>query len=171
MVTYTDKTVEKGKRYYYRVLANNLVGDPTSVGFQTVSAPSETVSIVIPVTPTITWSNPADICQGTPSELYQLDAFATNLTFTTAPGVPGTYHYDPGVGTVLSAGQHQPLSVTFAPSEKAAEYNTQATKTIYINVNECPEKHGFFHETEYSTYLPFQWDDRRIYKTSIATKK
>ena len=136
-----------------------MVGDPTSVDFQTVSAdsaPSETVSIVIPVTPTITWNNPADICQGTPLSYDQLDAFATNLTFTTAPGVPGTYHYDPGVGTILSAGQHQPLSVTFVPSEKAAEYNTQATKTVYINVNECPEKHGFFHETEYSTYLPFQ---------------
>ena len=106
---------------------------------------------------TIIWENATDICQGIPLSYDQLDAFATNSTFKTAPGVPGTFYYDPGVGTVLSAGQHQPLTVTFVPSVKAAVFNNNSTKTVYINVNECPEKPGFFHETEYSTYLPFQW--------------
>jgi hypothetical protein len=106
---------------------------------------------------TIIWENATDICQGTPLSYDQLDAVATNSTITTGSGVPGTYYYDPGVGTVLRAGQHQPLTVNFVPSIKAAVFNNNSTKTVYINVNECPEKPGFFHETEYSTYLPFQW--------------
>jgi hypothetical protein len=69
--------------------------------------------------------------------------------------IPGTFYYDPDVGTVLSAGQHQPLKVTFVPVD-STKYNS-ATKTVHINVNEFPEKHGFFHQTEYSAFLPFQW--------------
>ena len=68
--------------------------------------------------------------------------------------VPGNFVYNPAENTVLSAGQHQPLKVTFVPV--STNYNS-ATKTVHINVNECPEKHGFFHQTEYSTFFPFQW--------------
>jgi hypothetical protein len=44
-VTYTDATIDKNKRYYYRVQANNVVGDTTvypvpAVGFPTTSADS-----------------------------------------------------------------------------------------------------------------------------------
>ena len=106
---------------------------------------------------TIIWENATDICQGTPLSYDQLDAVAINSTFKTGSGVPGTYYYDPGVGTVLRAGQHQPLTVNFVPSAQAAVFNNNSTKTVYINVSQCPKKHGFFHQTEYSTFLPFQW--------------
>jgi YVTN family beta-propeller protein len=110
---------------------------------------------VTQATPTITWSNPADICQGIPLSYDQLDAIATSSTITTSPGVSGTYYYNPNVGTVVNAGQHQPLNVTFIPVD-STDY-TNASTTAYINVNRCPEKPGFFHQTEYSAWLPFQW--------------
>jgi hypothetical protein len=84
----------------------------------------------------------------------QLDASAFNSTGATS--VAGTYHYNPNVGTVLSAGQNQPLHVTFEPGNPT-KYNNNSSKTVYINVIQYPEKHGFFHQTEYSTFLPFQW--------------
>jgi len=111
-----------------------------------------TGSVTPKATPNITWSNPADICQGKPLSYDQLDASATNLT--SGAVLPGTFNYNPGVGTVLRGGQNQSLNVTFVPGDST--YNT-ASKNVYINVNECPEKHGFFHQTEYSTFLPFQW--------------
>lgn len=104
---------------------------------------------------TIIWENATDICQGTPLSYDQLDAVAINSTFKTGSGVPGTYYYDQNVGTVSSENQHQPLHVTFVPSD-TANYTT-ASKTVYINVIRCPEKHEFYHESEYSTWLPFQW--------------
>jgi hypothetical protein len=109
---------------------------------------SDTASInVTQATPTITWNNPADICQRMPLSYDQLDAAASPAA--------GTFYYNPDVGTVLSEGQHKPLNVTFVPVD-STNY-TKASKTVYINVNQCPEKHGFFHQTEYSTFLPFQW--------------
>ena len=41
VVKYTDTTIKKNQRYYYRVQANNVVGDTsTTVGFPTTSADS-----------------------------------------------------------------------------------------------------------------------------------
>ena len=57
---------------------------------------TKTVSInVDKATPTITWSNPADITYGTALGSTQLDATAS---------VPGTFVYTPASGTVLHAG-------------------------------------------------------------------
>jgi YVTN family beta-propeller protein len=116
----------------------------------TVNYTTASASVVINVTqatPIITWENATDICHGMPLSYDQLDAAASPAT--------GTFYYSPNVGTVLNTGQHQPLNVTFAPRD-STNYTT-ATKTVYINISECPEKHGFFHQTEYSTFLPFQW--------------
>ena len=149
VVTYTDSTIEKNKSYFYRVQANDVVGDTASVGFPTTSADSAFSNIA--AINYITWDNPADICRGMPLSYDQLDA----SVLVSGATVPGTFYYNPDVGTVLSVGQHQPLEVTFVPGD-STKYPT-ATKTVHINVNECPEKHGFFHQTEYSTFLPFQW--------------
>ena len=73
-------------------------------------------------TPTITWNNPADITYGTPLGSTQLNAVAS---------VPGTFTYNPQVGTVLNAGT-QTLHVDFTPTD-TANYNT-ATKDVTINV-------------------------------------
>jgi hypothetical protein len=139
----------KDKSYFYRVQANDVVGDTASVGFPTTSSDSAFSNIA--AINYITWNNPADIFQGMPLSYDQLDASVSVSGAT----VPETFYYNPDVGTILSAGQHQPLKVTFVPGD-STKYAT-ATKTVHINVNECPEKHGFFHQTEYSTFLPFQW--------------
>ena len=73
--------------------------------------------------PTITWSNPANICYGTALSGTQLDAQAN---------VAGTFAYSPPIGTVLNAGNNQTLSVTFTPMDKT-DYTT-ASDSVSINV-------------------------------------
>jgi hypothetical protein len=55
-------------------------------------------------TPTIIWSNPANITYGTALNSTQLDATATDPT--TGKLVAGTFVYTPPLGTVLSADQN-----------------------------------------------------------------
>jgi hypothetical protein len=107
---------------------------------------------------TINWENATDICQGTPLSYDQLDAWASSSTpasVTIRPGVAGTFFYNPDIGTVLREGQHQPLNVKFVPSASTTYAN--ASKTVYINVIGCKERHGFPHESEYGTFLPLNW--------------
>ncbi len=82
--------------------------------------------------PTLTWANPANITYGTALSGTQLNATATyNST-----NVPGTFTYSSPVGTVLSAGNSQTLSVTFTPN------NTNSflpvTTSVAINVLQAP---------------------------------
>src|ERR1700757_457175 len=60
-------------------------------------------------TPGILWSPAASIPAGTALNSSELDASA---------GVPGTFTYNPGVGTVLSPGTHT-LTATFTPTNTA----------------------------------------------------
>jgi uncharacterized protein (TIGR02145 family) len=76
-----------------------------------------------PKDPIITWENPADISEGTLLSATQLNATAD---------APGTFVYTPAIGTKLSVGASQVLSVTFTPTDAGA-YNT-ASKTVIINV-------------------------------------
>ncbi len=156
VVKYTDTTIKQNKRYYYRVQANNVVGDTTvyptpSAGFPHTSADSAFSNIAD--THSITWNNPADICQGMPLSYDQLDASA--LDPVSGATIPGIFYYNPDVDAVLSTGQNQPLHVTFVPAD-STKY-ASASKTDYINVNKCSEKHGFHHESGYSTFLPLNW--------------
>ena len=77
---------------------------------------------VAQATPTITWSNPANITYGTALSGTQLDATGS---------VPGTFTYNPVAGTVLHAGT-KTLSTTFTPTD-STNYTT-ATKSVNINV-------------------------------------
>ena len=74
-------------------------------------------------TPTITWTNPADIVYGAALGGTQLDAIAS---------VPGTNVYAPPIGTVLHAGKNQSLSVAFTPTD-TTDY-ADASGTAMINV-------------------------------------
>jgi hypothetical protein len=74
-------------------------------------------------TPTITWSNPADIVYGTALSSTQLNANAN---------VPGAFSYTPASGTVLNAGAAQPLLASFTPSD-TTNYNA-TSKNVQINV-------------------------------------
>jgi hypothetical protein len=106
------------------------VGSYTVVG--TISDPnyqgSATGTLVISkATPTIMWSNPADIVYGTALSGTQLNATAL---------VGGTFTYNPAAGTVLSAGSGQTLSVHFVPTD-TTDYNTPSDKTVLINVTKA----------------------------------
>jgi YVTN family beta-propeller protein len=79
---------------------------------------------ILRLTPTITWSNPADIIYDTPLSSTQLNASAS---------VPGNFIYTPALGTVLSAGT-QTLHVDFTPTD-TVDYTT-SSKDVTINISE-----------------------------------
>ena len=103
-------------------------GQTLSVSFvptDTANYNSATRSVIINVlkaTPTVTWSNPADIVYGTALGATQLNA---------STPIDGTFAYSPSAGTQLNAGTHT-LSATFTPAD-AANYNSSA-KNVSIRV-------------------------------------
>ena len=74
------------------------------------------------MTPTITWSNPANIIPGTELSSTQLNANASVL---------GNFTYNPASGTILSVGAHT-LHADFTPND-TTNYTT-ASKDVTINV-------------------------------------
>jgi hypothetical protein len=74
-------------------------------------------------TPTLTWSAPAAITQGTPLGSTQLNA---------AANVPGTFAYSPSAGTVLAAGTYT-LKTTFTPADTALYTTATAQTTLTVN--------------------------------------
>jgi hypothetical protein len=79
-------------------------------------------------TPTVSWSNPANIIVGTPLGVSQLDASAS---LSGAP-LPGSFVYSPSPGTVLGAGNGQVLAVTFTPTDQT-DFNP-VMASVVINV-------------------------------------
>ncbi len=97
---------------------------PNGVAFTPIyDAESLSIQVPIPVTPVITWSNPADITYGTAVRATQLDATAS---------VPGTFTYSPVAGTMLHAGAGQRLSATFTPTD-GLDYSL-VTVSVTINI-------------------------------------
>jgi uncharacterized repeat protein (TIGR01451 family) len=93
-------------------------------GNNNYNSDSGSVSIDISkATPTINWSNPADIVYGTALSATQLNASASTA---------GAYTYTPAAGTVLSSGNGQNLHVAFVPTD-TANYNN-ASADVSINV-------------------------------------
>lgn len=120
--------------YSYDITYDGSATAPTNVGtYQAIATindgihtGADTVTMtIIKATPTITWSNPADITYGTALSGTQLNASST---------VAGTFTYSPISGTVLNAGTYT-LSTTFTPTD-ASNYNV-ATKTASISVNKA----------------------------------
>ena len=107
----------------YDVVVSNSCGSATSAA---------TTLTVNKKTPTINWSDPADITYGTALGSTQLNATAT---YPGAGGsnVPGTFFYMPSSSTVLNAGNNQELSVNFTPDD-AATYSSVTDTTVHINV-------------------------------------
>lgn len=91
----------------------------------TIVAPTQVTATFVTskVRPTITWATPAAITYGTALSAAQLNATAN---------VAGTFVYSPSIGTVLSPGTSQTLSVTFTPTD-TTNYTT-ATKSVVIDV-------------------------------------
>ncbi len=82
--------------------------------------------------PTLTWTNPADITYGTALSGTQLNATATY----SSTNVPGTLTYSSLSGTVLNAGNSQTISVTFTPNDTNSFL--PVTTNVVINVSPAP---------------------------------
>lgn len=104
-----------------RVLTVNFTPDDT-LNYNPASA---MVAIdVVKADPVITWSSPSDVTYG--------DALNSTDHLNASADVPGSFAYNPGLGTVLNAGNSQSLSATFTPTD-TANYNT-VTTAVTINV-------------------------------------
>src|SRR5207249_2440824 len=102
----------------------NLNVDFTPTDTTNYTSASKTVQInVLKATPTITWTNPADITYPTTLSATQLNATAN---------VPGSFVYTPAAGALLTTGNGQNLKADFTPTD-TANYNP-ASKTVPINV-------------------------------------
>ena len=125
--TQTVSSFHSGVYLDYAVSGNILITITKTAGANAVlnglffDTPSAAKS-----TPTITWTNPANIVYGTALSSTQLDATAS---------VTGTFTYTPAVGTVLKSGNDQTMSVTFTPTD-TTDY-TSATATALINVTQA----------------------------------
>src|SRR5205807_121790 len=87
------------------------------------SASKNVVINVLKATPTIDWSNPADITYGTALSSTQLNATAAAVA---------SCLYSPPAGTTLHDANSQTLHVDFTPTD-AGNYNA-ASKDVAINV-------------------------------------
>ena len=113
-----------------------VAGSPYTINFTYLGdaaflgATGSSTLTVTQSTPTLTWSNPADIAYGTVLSATQLNATAsTGGTFTYTLADDAT----PAAGAVLHAGANQVLNVSFAPTD--ANDFTAATKQVAINVS------------------------------------
>ncbi len=98
-----------------------------------IGNPFLAAATVIPMqTPTITWSNPADMNYGTVLGAAQLDATASYTVGGVSVSVPGTFFYTPAAGTILNVGDGQTLSVSFTPTDTADYTTASATATINV---------------------------------------
>ena len=100
-----------------------------SVNYNTASA--NVLIDVLKATPSISWSNPADISYGTLLSGTQLNA-------TVDGNLPGTFTYDPVAGTLLDVGENQPLNVLFTPTD-TANYNDVGASVDIDVVKADPE--------------------------------
>lgn len=128
--------------------ASSAAGNPYTITASGAVDSNYAISYVVgnltitPATPTITWSNPADITFGTPLNGTQLNATFTWVvagnTVTWPLTLQGSPVYTPAATppppslAVLPAGNQQPLQVTFTPAD-TLNY-TSATKTVVLNV-------------------------------------
>ncbi len=83
---------------------------------------------ITPLAPAITWPQPAAVPAGTALSSTQLNAMAN---------VPGTFSYNPAVGTVLQAGT-QTLTVNFAPADSKNYSSASASTTISVTGSTSP---------------------------------
>lgn len=83
--------------------------------------PGGEVDIYYIAAPVVTWQNPSNIVYGTPLGTGQCNATASE---------PGTFTYNPPLGTCLPAGVHT-LTVTFTPSDSTHQV---VTKTVQLLV-------------------------------------
>ena len=104
---------------------------PTDMADYTTASATATIN-VSQATPTISWSNPANIVYGTALSGTQLDATSSWTVGGVSGSVAGTFTYTPAAGTVLGAGNNQALSVLFTPTDTTDYTAGSATATINV---------------------------------------
>lgn len=108
-------------------LNQDLKVDFTPTNTENYNTTSYTVKInviaIVKTDPIITWTNPADITLPTALSTTQLNATAN---------IPGTFSYNPSIGTVLNIGENTALTVNFKPTDQI--FYNNATKTVSINI-------------------------------------
>ncbi len=108
-----------GNIYYYRV--ELTVTDPA--GLATTREVRLFPDCPEQSDPIITWPQPNDIIYGAALTTAQLNATAD---------VPGTFYYDPPIGTVLKAGSAQVLKAFFTPADALNYRIAIATNTLNV---------------------------------------
>ena len=117
-------------------VTSNVGNYPINISAGTLNAANYSFNFVAgtltvtKATPTVNWSNPADISYGTALSETQLNATAANPN--DGSSVAGSYTYSPASGSVLSAG-NKTLSVQFTPDD-TANYDSPSQKSVSINV-------------------------------------
>ena len=132
----------------------NATLTPTDSANYTIATDSVSLNVT-QATPTITWSNPANIAYGTALSNIQLDA--TALDPISGASVPGFFFYTLPAGDVLSVGQ-QLLNVLFLPDD-LVDYNITSA-TASINVLGMPDAHFGINQTQGPVPLDVQFTDR-----------
>jgi len=97
-------------------------------GTITIGGQALTLQQAASMVPTISWTTPATITQGTPLGAMQMNAVAS---------VPGAFAYSPAAGTVLAAGTHT-LTATFTPAETTLHTTRYTTATAYMSLTVSP---------------------------------
>jgi hypothetical protein len=92
---------------------------------------------VLKATPTVNWSNPADIVYGTALSGTQLNATFTWVVNGSPVTVVGTATYTPPTGTVLPTGAGQDLHVAFTPTNTTNYNNASRDVTIDVGFGTC----------------------------------
>jgi hypothetical protein len=120
--SYTTSAFKVGKHIISAIYSGDMVFAGSTSG--------NTVVSVNQAQPVISWTPvPATITYGTALVAGQLDATAATTYFTS---VPGTFHYTPAVGTVLTAGT-QTLNVSFTPTDAVDFAVATGSTTITVN--------------------------------------
>ena len=114
-VTYNGSTTPPTNAGTYTVVATVTTSGYTGTATSTL--------VINKATPTITWSSPAAVDEGTALSGAQLNA---------AGSIPGTLSYSPSAGFVPPVGSNT-LSVTFTPTDSANWNN--ASKSVSLTVN------------------------------------
>ena len=120
--TQLDATANVLGTFTYTLAAGTILGAGNNQTLSVLFTPDDTTDYtsafattsinVLQATPTINWSNPANIVYGTALSATQLDATSSWTVGGVSGNVEGTFTYTPAAGTVLVAGNNQTLSVS-----------------------------------------------------------
>jgi len=135
--TQLNATASVPGNFVYSLVSGTVLGAGASQALSVAFTPTDnanyngasgsTTITVNKATPTVSWSTPAAITYGTALSATQLSATAS---------VPGAFAYTPDLGTVLTVGNGQALTVKFTPTD-TDNYNTVVRSTT-ISVKTTP---------------------------------